>query len=264
VEWTGKAGEYLKRREYRYFSPGLRIDPDSRRPQELMNVALTNVPAIQGLSPLVAKWGGEALMPEGPQGEPAPGVAADKSEQDTMGWEAYKEKVTLAMELKSRYGLTPEAPESDLWQKSAEFLRDLAQGLGLPEEATATQLKGGLTALKAEESHRQTLEEELTALKARLNEETATRAVEEAMLAGKISPAQKDWALSYCRREPENFKVYVDKAPRVVPVGERLNLGEGEHRENQSLTPEELALCRVMNLTPEAYSQAKAIMVQAK
>ncbi len=264
VEWTGKAEDYLKQREYRYFSPVLRIDPASRQPQELMNVALTNVPAIAGLSPLVAKWGGEALTAGEPRPEPAPGVAGDSSSQETMGWEAYKERVTLALELKARYGLAPEATESDLWQKSAEFFRDLAQGLGMPEEATVSQLKGGLESLKAEGSHRQTLEEELTALKAQLHEETASRAVEEAMLAGKISPAQKDWALSYCRRDPENFKIYVDKAPRVVPVGERLNLGEGEHRENQGLTPEELAVCRALNLTPEAYSQAKAGMAQVK
>jgi phage I-like protein len=266
VDWTSKAQEYLKGREYRYFSPVLRIDPASRQPQELMNVALTNVPAIQGLSPLVAKWGGEALTVEEPQSEPGPEVVGGTSSpsQDTMDWEAYKEKVTLAVELKARYGLAPEAPESDLWQKSAEFFRDLAQSLSLPEEATASQLKGGLAALKAEESQIKTLEEELTALKAQLTEETVNRAVEEAMLAGKVSPAQKDWALSYCRRDPDNFKIYVDKAPRVVPVGERLNLGEGEHREDQGLSPEELAVCRVMNLTPEAYSQAKARMAQAK
>jgi phage I-like protein len=264
VEWTDKAEEYLKQREYRYFSPVLRINPASRQPQELMNVALTNVPAIAGLSPLVAKWGGEALTPGGPQGEPAPEALEVRSSEDTMGWETYKERVTMAMELKARYGLEPEAPESDLWQKSAEFFRDLAQDLGMPEEATATQLKGGLAALKAEGSHRHALEEELTALKAEMNEATANRAVEEAMLAGKISPAQKDWALSYCRRDPENFKIYVDKAPRVVPVGERLNLGEGQHREDQGLTPEELAVCRAMNLTPEAYSQAKARMAPAK
>jgi phage I-like protein len=263
VEWTGKAGQYLKQREYRYFSPVLRIDPANRRPQELMNVALTNVPAIAGLSPLVAKWGGEALTVGEPQLEPAPEVLEGLSSQDTMDWEAYKEKVTLAVELKARYGLAPEAPESDLWQKSAEFFRDLAQSLSLPEEATVSQLKGGLAALKAEGSQIKILEEELTALKAQLSEKTVNRAVEEAMLAGKVSPAQKDWALSYCRQDPESFKMYVDKAPRVVPVGERLNLGKGEHREDHGLTPEELAVCRVMNLTPEAYSQAKAKMAQA-
>jgi phage I-like protein len=262
VEWTGKAEEYLKRREYRYFSPVLRIDPASRRPQELMNVALTNIPAIQGLSPLVAKWGGEALTVGELQTTPA--SEGSRPAHETVGWEAYKERVTLAMELKARYGLEPEAPESDLWQKSLEFFRDLAQSLSLPEEATVSQLKSGLAVLQAGGTQIQTLEEELTKLKAQLSEESANRAVEEAMLAGKVSPAQRDWALSYCRRDPENFKMYVDKAPRVVPVGERLNLGEVENREEQGLTPEELAVCRAINLTPEAYSQAKAIMAQAK
>ena len=264
VEWTGQAGEYLKRREYRYFSPVLRLDPANRRPQELMNVALTNVPAIQGLSPLVAKWGGEALSVSPPQDEMTPGVPAGPSARDASNWESCKEKIELAEELKAKLGLEPEAPEREVWQKSVELFRDLAQDLGLPEEATASQMKGGLAALKAGEEQVQTLQEELAALKVQLAEETAGRVVEEAMLAGKISPAQKDWALSYCRRDPESFKTYVDKAPRVVPVGERLNLGEERHREDQGLTPEELAVCRTLNLSPEAYSQAKATMAQAK
>ena len=79
-----------------------------------------------------------------------------------------------------------------------------------------------------------------------------------------ISPAQKDWALSYCRQDPDSFQTYVEQAPRVVPVGERLNLGEERYREDQGLTPEELAICRAINLTPEAYSQAKVEMAQAK
>ena len=264
VEWTGKAGEYLKRREYRYFSPVLRIDPESRRPQELMNMALTNVPAIQGLSPLVAKWGGEALTAGNPREEQAAALPDGSPSQETSIREACKEEVELAEGLKARLGLAPESPEGELWQKSVELFRDLAQDLGLPDEATASQLKGGIAALLAGGEQVQTLQEELAALKAQLSEETTARVVEEAMLAGKISPAQKDWALSYCRQDPESFKIYVDKAPRVVPVGERLNLGEEKHREDQGLTPEELAVCRAMNLTPEAYSQAKASMAQAK
>ena len=264
VEWTGKAGEYLKRREYRYFSPVLRIDPESRRPQELMNMALTNVPAIQGLSPLVAKWGGEALTAGNPREEQAAALPDGSPSQETSIREACKEEVELAEGLKARLGLAPESPEGELWQKSVELFRDLAQDLGLPDEATASQLKGGIAALLAGGEQVQTLQEELAALKAQLSEETMARVVEEAMLAGKISPAQKDWALSYCRQDPESFKIYVDKAPRVVPVGERLNLGEERHQQDQGLTPEELAVCRTMNLTPEAYSQAKASMAQAK
>jgi phage I-like protein len=264
VEWTSKAGAYLKQREYRYFSPVLRLDPESRRPQELMNVALTNVPAIQGISPLVAKWGGEALTVGNPREEQGVAVPEGPPAPAASQVEACKEEVRLVEELKGRLGLAPEAPDRELWQKSVELFRDLAQSLSLPEEATASQVKGGLAALMAGGEQVQALKEELAALSARMQEETTVRVVEEAMLAGKISPAQKDWAQSYCRQDPESFKVYVDKAPRVVPVGERLNLGEEKDRESHGLTPEELAVCRALNLSPEAYSQAKAGMAQAK
>ena len=60
VEWTPKAQEYLRHKEYRYFSPVLHLDPQTRRPLALTQVALTNVPAIRCLSPLVAKAEEEA------------------------------------------------------------------------------------------------------------------------------------------------------------------------------------------------------------
>jgi phage I-like protein len=264
VEWTSQAEGYLKQREYRYFSPVLRLDPATRRPQEIMNVALTNIPAIQGLSPLVAKWGGEALAAMTSQGKPGSEPEETAASPGASDRETYKEKIHWAEELRARLGLEPEAPESALWQCTVEHFRDLVQDLGLPAEATFSQVKGGLDALKAGNAQLAALQEELAALKDRLSEETALRAVEEAILAGKLSPAQRDWALSYCRQDPDSFQTYVDQAPRVVPVGERLNLGEERHREDQGLTPEELAICRAMNLTPEAYSQAKVEMAQAK
>ena len=55
VEWTAAARQHLQGREYRYFSPVLRLDPDTRRPVELLSLGLTNTPAIAGLPPLVAK-----------------------------------------------------------------------------------------------------------------------------------------------------------------------------------------------------------------
>jgi phage I-like protein len=55
VEWTAQAQEYLRLKEYRYLSPVLRLNPETRQPTALLHVALTNVPAIQGLPPLVAK-----------------------------------------------------------------------------------------------------------------------------------------------------------------------------------------------------------------
>ena len=58
TEWTPKAQEYLSNREYRYFSPVLRLDPETRKPIALLHLGLTNVPAIKRLPPLVAKQEG--------------------------------------------------------------------------------------------------------------------------------------------------------------------------------------------------------------
>lgn len=56
VEWTDKAKDYIEKREYRYFSPVVALT-EGRRVKELLNVALTNFPALAGLTALAAKYG---------------------------------------------------------------------------------------------------------------------------------------------------------------------------------------------------------------
>lgn len=53
IKWTGRAAEYLKNGEYRYFSPAFAADPDTNRVLRLVNIALTNLPATQDQEPLV-------------------------------------------------------------------------------------------------------------------------------------------------------------------------------------------------------------------
>ena len=48
VQWTPKAKEYLKNREYRYLSPTIMVRKD-RRVSAVSSVALTNSPAIDGM-----------------------------------------------------------------------------------------------------------------------------------------------------------------------------------------------------------------------
>lgn len=259
VEWTPQAREYLSRREYRYFSPVLRLDPETRRPVELLNVALTNVPAIRGLHPLVAKWGeGEgtgAPLPAGTEAELMAGgfPLGPQGKGDTQETACFRE------ELRARLGLKSGVPEGQVYRGTVEVLRELAQELGLPPEADVAQLKSGLLDLKSHLGKLRRLEEEVNSLRQQLTEHETQRLVEEAILAGKITPAQKDWALCYCRQDRDSFRKFVDNAPRVVPVGERLKLGEEVRRDDQGLTPEELALCRSLNLAPEAYAAAKGL-----
>ncbi len=235
VEWTRQAQEYLLSKEYRYFSPVLRLDLESRKPTALMHLGLTNVPAIKRLPPLVARWGGKAMS------------AAVRPERKRGG----------SMErIKQWLGLEPEAEDGAVACRFLEVWGDLAAALNLPREASVSQLKGAVAAVQAGATQLQESTEELAALKARLAAEAAARSVDEALQAGRISPAQKDWALEYFRQDPEGFATYVARAPKIVPAGEVLGL-LGEAGPAAALLPEEMAICRSLNLAPEAYLQAK-------
>ena len=246
VDWTQQARDYLEKKEYRYFSPVLRLDPETRRPVALMHMGLTNVPAIKHLPPLVARWGGGAATPAGPA------VRTRAAKMDSV-----KEKNKMVEQLKRLMGLEPEVEEGAVCGKAMEAFRDLAATLNLPGEVSVAQLKGAVEALKSGASRLLKTEEALQALKGRLASETADRLVEEALKAGKVSPAQHGWALEYCRRDPEGFKTYADRAPKLVPLGEELQLLREDHHDERGLLPEELAVCRSLNVSKEAYLKAK-------
>jgi phage I-like protein len=252
VDWTQQARDYLEKKEYRYFSPVLRLDPETRKPVALMHVGLTNVPAIKHLPPLVARWGGPGGTPGGPR-RAKPADRARGGDRDSI-----KEKGMMVEQLKRLMGLEPEMEAEAVYGKALEAFRDLAGALDLPGEVSVAQLKGAVEALKAGSARLLKAEAALEALKVRLSSETADRRVEEALKAGKVSPAQRAWALEYCRRDPEGFQTYTDRAPKLVPTGEELQLLREDHQDESGLLPEEMAVCRSLNVSPEAYLKAKA------
>ncbi|MBI2392809.1 MAG: hypothetical protein HYV09_24705 [Deltaproteobacteria bacterium] len=64
VRWTPTAAAALGNKEWLYFSPYFTAEEDSGRILELVNLALTNIPATKGLTPLVAAHRGTTLMDE--------------------------------------------------------------------------------------------------------------------------------------------------------------------------------------------------------
>lgn len=57
VEWTERAKRYLKNREYRYLSPVVMVRDKDRKVSQLHSAALTNTPAINGMTPIVNSVG---------------------------------------------------------------------------------------------------------------------------------------------------------------------------------------------------------------
>jgi phage I-like protein len=247
VEWTPQAQEYLRNREYRYFSPVLQLDPETRKPQALLQVGLTNVPAIKRLPPLVAKQG--AGTP--PEATEAVAVPRQVAQEEKTGKGSEVQKLKMIM------GLPPEAADQVVWAKVLEVCQNLAAILKLPGEATAAQILEAAKALQLDADRLPGVEEELRQLKSQTAADNTTQAVEAAMKAGKIAPAQKSWALEYYRQDPGGFQTFVARAPQLVPTRMELKLLQDVQVPGQ-LQPEELALCRSLNLPPEQYLQAKA------
>jgi phage I-like protein len=168
-----------------------------------------------------------------------------------------------------KLGLQPEATEDEVLALVAgqaqeavalklqtAVLPELAQAVGLEATATPAQIKGAVLALKQGQEQLTTLQTEVAALKAAGVQAQAAAAVDEALKAGKLAPAQQEWALEYAARDLEGFKVYVEKAPKVVPV-EALKLKTKDGKGEVSLTPEELTVCKSLGVAPEAFKAQK-------
>ena len=100
---------------------------------------------------------------------------------------------------------------------------EILEELGLDPEATVSEAVGTIVAMKqAQEQLKEldALRTEVSELRGKLSAKESEALVAEAMKAGKITPAQKDWAASYAERDPEGFKTFVAKAPVIVPQGE--------------------------------------------
>ena len=53
VEWTPAAAQYLENKEYRYLSPVITVRKSDGKATGLHSLALTNTPAIEGMTPIV-------------------------------------------------------------------------------------------------------------------------------------------------------------------------------------------------------------------
>ena len=240
-EWTNRAQEYLRNKEYRFISPV--IDPshiDTRTGENigpvLHSVALTNDPLMYWLQPLVSK-----------AAQTLKGVNDPKEE----------EEMDILKELAKKLGLAEDASQEEVFKKVGELLAakggvaslEVLQLLGAKEGATLEDLKPLIAKLKGAstpaepdpqmyvakgefdklQGKHNTLQTKLTGIEEDRAAEKATQAVDAGVLAGKLTPAQRDWALEYAKGNPEGFAAYIAKAPQVgPPMGELLgNKGPG-------------------------------------
>jgi len=242
VEWTEKAKAYLKAKEYRYLSPVILVSAADRRVHKLLNAALTNAPAIDGMVPLV----NSLKFPDHFQVN-GKGVPNMKTLLAALGLPelATEEQAIAALEeVRSANGAA-----------KVIAAKSVLEALGLKPEATESEITGTILALK--QGHDQTggLATEVKALKDKLAARDAAELVELAMKEGKITPAQKDWASAYAQRDPEGFKIFVSKAPVVVQTQ---TIAGSEPAHQGALDQAQMEINKKLGISEDAFKKYNA------
>jgi phage I-like protein len=98
---------------------------------------------------------------------------------------------------------------------------------------------------------------ELTALKAERSRERAANTVEDAIRAGKIVPAQRDWAIAYCAADARGFAAFAAKQPSILGNDSGLGGEPPIDRRRELLNQAELVICAQLGLKHSEFLKRK-------
>lgn len=221
VEWTPKATEYLKNKEYRYLSPVVMVRKRDQKATALHSVALTNTPAIDGMFPVVNSLTIEDYSEGGTTMDlkeiaKALGLPETATEEEVK--KAIDEAGKAAQKIKEMEG-KGEGSTGEGADASAEVVANstILKLLELDENAKTEDVAASIMALKA--GGDKATAATVLALKEKIERKEAEEAVQLALKEGKITAAQTDWAREYALKDADGFKKFMDKAVAVVLQG---------------------------------------------
>ncbi len=230
VEWTARAADSIVAREYRYVSPVFQFDPATGIVTRLLRAGLTNNPNLH-LTAIAAA-------------ETTAAVAVAKDEKMEL-------PVKDLEELREMLGLDADASGADVIVKVRE-LRAASEATGVAIGAHAHD-PGHYVAI-AEFERALT---ELNALKAERSRERAAHTVEDAIRAGKIVPAQRDWAIAYCAADARGFASFASKQPSILGADSGLGGEPPIDRRREILDQAELVICAQLGLKHSEFLKRK-------
>lgn len=262
VEWTPRAEEYLKNKEYKYLSPVVMVRKKDRKAMAIHSVALTNTPAINGMFPMVNSIDINNIN------ENEEEIKMDLKElavmlglPETATEDEVKEAISAVRKaVEDKRKADQQKPEEKMGQnvdKGEPGCEPVANSivlslLGLEANARTEDVAAAVMALKAGGADAEILE-----LKRELKERNADDLVQMALKDGKITAAQKEWAKAYALSDKEGFKSFLDKAPVVVPQG-RLDLKDAPKSEQMEYDTAILKNCGISEEDVKKYFKGEA------
>jgi phage I-like protein len=194
VEWTERAAAMLRGREFRFLSPAFNYDRKTGQITQLLNVALTNLPATRDAEPLVAN-----------QIENVP-PSQSRAAATT------KEVCKVSEKILAVLGAATENEAVNIAKEFNNWSREVLASTGtktLDDAAAAIKLNAELPAKVAE------LSQQLKTLADEKQAQDRDQLIGKLSEAGKLPPSLHDWARG---QSMESLSAFGDAAPTVAPV----------------------------------------------
>jgi phage I-like protein len=227
VEWTNKAIDYLKNKEYRYLSPVVLVTKSDNKAVILHSVALTNTPAIDGMEAIINSLNnsikGDGIMDEFDK--------AKKTDEISQNAELSEKMFQVAIEL----GLKKDSNIDEILQAikklkegktESELIANKLQNEKLQSESQEL-VQMSLSIGQISESQKdwaiQRCVDDVEGFRTFVNgayKKECDNLIQMALSTGKIAPFQKQWAEQLALKDLDNFKKFVNEALPVVPTGE--------------------------------------------
>ncbi len=292
VQWTTDAANAVAERRFRYLSPVFRFNAPDRvtgepTPMIIHSVGLTNTPFLTEL-PSLNEAGATDGAGEVPIAEGGDHMSLLDSLAEALGLEP--DRVASRIGLPPR-GDDPEQTgrfedeqvagallanadrvqelEAQLEESAPPVSPAVANALGVPPEADETEVKAALIGLKApgaalepvrsalglpESATRSDILNSIAELQQQRRDEEAEKLVEQAVAAGKIPPAHREFYLREAVNELEATRRVINAMP--VLTSPQPNPSPEEEGGSGALTEAERSVCGQLGLSPEAYLSA--------
>ena len=275
-DWTTRAAQHLVDKEFRYISPTFMHTQDGTV-LRIVGAGLTNMPNLD--IPAIASQQNTGdpmdllkLMREAMALSEAASAEAIATHCQQL--------TTGARAVAKLLGLPDTTPPDQLATAAQSAIAALATALNvggdttIPALATAAQQIGAQLATANQGNTQVDLTKyvpmdvhlavasQFSSLQKTTATDAAESAVEDAIKAGKVTPALKGWALAMANQSLAAFQQYVDKAPVLVTASQQQTTtvappGTLATGVQGKLTAEELAVASQLGQPPELYLKTK-------
>lgn len=237
VEWTERALAAIRAREYRYYSPSFLHGRADRAVRVVTGAGLTNTPALD--VPALASEEGSMnerwrrLLAALGIDEDADDAAIDAAVARVGAGDGASAAAALMGRVREALGVDADAGDDAVLSAA----RDRAAAGDAVPRAEFDRVAADLATMRSER-----------------REERATAAVDQAVAAGRVPPAQRDWALDLARTNLESFESYAASAPVVAPPA----AGNPSPDPDRDLDADERAMCSALGVSEGAFREARA------